>query len=358
MLRNPVRTLLSLLIVAASAAAAQSEPDAPLSSMAAIPQIRYSSLSGFGGGARVLMLLAPEGARSAATLAGRFVVTEEEEVISRLDASVESRGRDGLRFEMTFEYRDIPERFYGIGAKSSSDDEEVYTPIKTRFHVTVFRELIRNLDIGIRYEYENVDMEDLEPGGELATGRIRGSEGMKTIGTGLIAEWDRRDRRYNPTRGSYHQFYALAFDRTLGGDDDFLNGIVDLRWYRAVDSRSLLAAQFFSFAVTDDAPVQRLAALGGRPHTRGYSRARYVDQVMLAGQVEFRRHLFGRWGIVLFGGAAQVASDYRNFSSTATRPTFGAGARLRVTKRGLNVRGDAALGFEGPRFDLTFDEAF
>jgi len=69
---------------------------------------------------------------------------------------------------------------------------------------------------------------------------------------------------------------------------------------------------------------------------------------MIAGQVEYRRSLFGRLGAVAFVGAGSVAGTFGNLFSSTLLPAGGVGLRyLAVPASGVNISVDYAWGKSG-----------
>ena len=69
---------------------------------------------------------------------------------------------------------------------------------------------------------------------------------------------------------------------------------------------------------------------------------------MIAGQVEYRRSLFGRFGAVAFVGGGSVADTFGNLFSSTLLPAGGIGLRyLAVPASGVNISIDYAWGKSG-----------
>ena len=90
---------------------------------------------------------------------------------------------------------------------------------------------------------------------------------------------------------------------------------------------------------------------------RGYYEGRYRDRNILEGQVELRQHLFGRFGCVLWAGAANVFRDRRHVYMNEILPSVGTGVRWEF-KRRVNIRLDFGLTKNKPGFEFSINEAF
>jgi len=329
-------------------------------SLVFIPRARYSTTAGFGGGLEVLSVFKGTiGGREAppSKLSGQYLHSERDYVKAELVAQVATPD-DRLAFKTKFEYRHHPERFYGLGPESRREDEEIYVPVQVRFYAELFTCVTEHLDVGVRYEFDDVVLDEIESDGRLAEGEIRGSTGSSIAGVGLLATYDTRDDGWSPTRGAYHEAAAYVFHDREGSETDFGTGLLDLRFYRPWDER-VVAFQAFTYGVTRRAPFTRLAALGGRHHSRGYRRGRYLDRMLVATQAELRFPVQEGFEGALFAGVASVAGEAHDFALDTIRPTIGVGVRrqIRSTPR-IKIGVDAAFGLSGPRFYLRLGEAF
>ena len=254
-------------------------------------------------------------------------------------------------------YSDLSYRFYGTGPSTPKSAEEVYRPQSTRAYAEIMRTAVSDIWLGARFEAENVSLMEVEDGGALARGEIRGTDASTVAGAGLVLEWDHRhplDRL-----GWKLQGFALWFDEELGSSHDFNNYNFDLRTYLDLGSEYELAGQFFIYSTRGDPPFWRYAALGGRAHTRGYRRGRYLDRTLIAFQQELRFPIAWRVRGVAFAGLGDIASRLTNMELDDMKPTVGGGVRLIMGDgEKARIRFDVALGGDTPRLYLAFGEAF
>lgn len=250
--------------------------------------------------------------------------------------------------------------FWGVGPDLSADSREFFRPRDARLYFETLRRL-RRLRVGVRLEGQDYQYLETTPGGLLESGAYPGvsSSGRTIFGYGLVWELDNRNERYNPSRGWWLQGFALKFEQLDGDGPNFMNYYVDLRHYRALNDRNVLAVQAFAYGVGSDAPVWRYAAVGGREHSRGFSRNRYLDRRMFAAQVEWRRPLWWRFGLQVFTGTALVADDIRKMQLKHQHPTFGVGLSLQVPEvSSVAIRGELAVGDESLHGTLAIGHAF
>lgn len=267
------------------------------------------------------------------------------------------QGRYRLRTRLR--YDSLYRRFWGVGGNSPSSNQELFRPQNTLAYVELFRRVASSLHLGIRLEYQHFKYAEVEEGGLLDVVDYPG-EGLDNIfGGGIVAEYDTRDDLYSPRRGSFVQGFAIFFEEGIGSEIPFSNFHVDARRYFPLPAENVLALQVFSWSAGGDAPIWRYAELGGRVHSRGYRRARYIDQSMLASQVEWRMPLGWRLSGAVFAGAAAVAPRFDALRLDELHPTGGGGLRWRVRPdKDVVVRGDLAFGKDSVRAFLSFGQAF
>jgi hypothetical protein len=323
-----------------------------------LPQVGYSSETSFAGGGKFrLSFPSPGNGGSVSDINLKLLATFKAQYEAELVSNLNFSSGNGLKAKVS--YSSIPLRFYGIGPDTPLSNEEVYQPQSIRAYIELFQKLFSRLRIGLRYEYEEVDILQRKDGGILHSGNIKGTEGDPIHGVGLLLDWDTRDNKNSPTSGSYYQAFALMFGHYLGGEHEFNNYNVDLRNYFSLSEGHVLATQVFFYAAKGNAPFWRYAALGGRAHTRGYRKGRYLDRILLSFQGEYRLQIWKRVGLVAFGGLGDVSSSLDRLRLEHMRPTVGGGLRYTLNAEdGVKARFDVAFGQDTARLYLSFDEAF
>jgi outer membrane protein assembly factor BamA len=290
-------------------------------------------------------------------LAGRYT-TNNRGKIEFVATVFFGNGRWHLKSRFTHDT--LGQRFWGIGPDTPSSNEERFRPKDSRFYAELLRTVFPRMQIGVRGERQHYKYIETEEGGLLDTQPYPGIGADNVLGFGLVAEWDSRDSIYSPSRGHYIQGFALFFSEETGSDYTFNNYYLDARRYFAVrGGDGVLALQGFLFATTGEPPIWRLAQMGGRAHSRGYRRGRYVDRTLLALQAEWRQSVLWRLGVVGFAGLADVAYEFADLRLKTMRPTVGGGLRLRVAdRRDISARADVAFGGDTPRFYFSIGHAF
>jgi outer membrane translocation and assembly module TamA len=267
--------------------------------------------------------------------------------------------RNSLIINGTFRYERAPQFFYGAGNDAPSTAKEAFTPRIFTAQVSLKRRIVRSFFGGVEFDFEQLTMEKVEPGGILDAGTIAGSRGGLIAGFGASLDWDTRDAVLFPRRGSFFQVTAATYGAMAGSDFTFSRLKVDLRGYLPSGNDRVLALQAYLFAAGGDVPFQRLALLGGESLLRGYYRGRFRDKGLLLAQAEYRVLVTKRIGVAGFAGIADIFAGFADFKLEKLKYSIGSGVRYVVNKRdGTTLRLDMAWGRASFGLYLTAQEAF
>jgi outer membrane translocation and assembly module TamA len=165
----------------------------------------------------------------------------------------------------------------------------------------------------------------------------------------------------NSTAGSYIDFSYTLHRKFVGSAFDYAITTLDARTYFQpfAHLRHVLAFQIYGNFTNGDTPFTDLAAMGGSKIMRGYYEGRYLDNYLLATQVEYRLPLWRRIGAVGFISVGEVASQFNEFSFSGIKPAGGIGLRYKIMeKENLNLRLDVAFGKNTSGIYINISEAF
>ena len=250
--------------------------------------------------------------------------------------------------------------FWGVGPNVPDTNKERFRPRDLSAYLEFLRRFAR-LRVGARVELQDYQYLETSPDGLLESGEFPGvtSDGTTILGVGLTWDVDFRNDRYNPSSGWWLQGYYMAFGSSNSSEGDFNNIYLEVRSYLSLTRVDVLALQVFTFSENKDAPIWRYSSLGGRAHTRGYSRNRYLDRRMAAVQAEWRRPFFWRFDMSVFAGTALVGPTWSKFQWKHHRPTVGAGLYVRIPEvSSITIRGDLAMGDESLHGNLSIGHSF
>jgi outer membrane protein assembly factor BamA len=136
---------------------------------------------------------------------------------------------------------------------------------------------------------------------------------------------------------------------------------LDARKYFDFDThgKSVLAFQSLSKLNKGEVPFRDMALLGGSKMMRGYIEGRFRDKVGIQIQTEYRQFIKGRFGMVLFAAAGNVAPSLGDISFGKTKWTLGTGLRYNINKADPTyIRIDYGFGKDTNGLYLTLGEAF
>lgn len=258
-----------------------------------------------------------------------------------------------------FRFLKFPDKFIGIGNKTSKDDEENYTSQTVKLFLSYQKEISSGLYIGPQYLLRDTKILKTADDGILKNKAIPGSKNGITSGLGVTMDYDTRDNVFYPTNGVYHQLSGMFFSEVLGSDYNFQKLILDMRFYRSFYKNHVLALQNYFEATFGDVPFQSMAKVGGSHIMRGYFRGRYRDKNLLAVQAEYRLPLFCNFGLAGFAGLADVSSGIEKFEIGNFKHTYGFGMRYQIDpKSKLNIRLDFGIAQNSSGFYISLNEAF
>ncbi len=347
------------------ARAAEKEPqnsrDAFKAHLIAIPFVYYSPETklAFGGGG-VLNFRAgrdKEKTRASTIWAfGSYNLARQFQVLVKPEIYFE---RNRFFLSGNLRYERTPQLFFGVGNDMPSTAEESYTPRIMTVQVGAKKKFLGHLFAGVQFDFEQVTMEKVEPGGILGSGSITGSRGGLISGFGISLDWDTRDGVLYPRKGVFFQLMTDTYGAMTGSDFSFTSLKLDCRQYLLVASDQVLALQAYIRSTSGEVPFHKLSLLGGESLMRGYYKGRFRDKNILAVQAEYRVLVTKRIGVVGFAGLADVFPDFAEFKLKTIKYSVGTGVRYMVNKReGTTLRMDMAWGKANFGLYFTAQEAF
>ncbi len=252
--------------------------------------------------------------------------------------------------------------FYGIGFGAGKDEYKVSIDQEgALFNGEILVRLFGRLYAGLFYRYFPTRT---RPDGVLrdALVEIGIPEAQLDLDIGALGvhlQHDLRDNTFNPAEGHLFDLTAAFQEPSFGSDLTYQKYEASYNHYLALSGPSVLAMRASGCYAAGDVPFFDLCLLGAKSDIRGYTVGRYQDRTLLAGQVEYRRGLYKKFGGVVFGGIAQVGKNLHDFNSSSWLPAAGAGLRYMVSEvHKLNFRVDLARGRDETALYVSVGEAF
>lgn len=271
--------------------------------------------------------------------------------------------RNNLFLSANLDYGYYVDKFWGVGNATPDIEDEDYISsgwgIELNLQAPPLLKFLGRTKAGWVYDYLNSTIEDKKNNPYLLDGQTTGSEGGISSGMGLISVWDNRDHIFYPGRGMYHQVKIIFYQKAFGGSFNFNRFEIDLRYYQAIQKENVLALQVFVSLVRGNPPFYELSALGGPRIMRGYYQGRYRDKNYLAGQAEYRRHLWRRFGFVAFAGLGDVETEMQDFRMVSAKFSWGFGLRFLFNQaEKVNLRADFGFGRNTSGVYFGVEESF
>ena len=258
-------------------------------------------------------------------------------------------------------YIQFPRLFYGIGNDTPVENEELFSSTVFSVEHLVYRNLFSKLYAGLGFRYALTYALEAVQDGRLASGRLTGIDGNQAVGWSMGLMFDNRDNVLSTTSGILAEFRQRFHRKFLGSDFNYSVGVLDVRHYTTPfkNRRDIIASQIYGYFSLGDTPFTELAPLGGDMIMRGYYEGRYLDNLLLAVQTEYRVHIWKNLGAVGFVGLGDVAEEFRSFNFPDLKPSAGAGVRYTlIPEENLNIRVDVAFGKATNNFYINISEAF
>ncbi len=292
------------------------------------------------------------------TIMPSLIYTQNKQILAEL-ASDLYMDKERYRIEGYIGGAKFPNKFYGIGNETRTEDEESFTSRYFALWVNAQRHAISGLSLGLRYEFLQYSIIERDAGGLLASGAVAGSSDGRCSGAGIFARWDTRNDGFAPDAGRYYQASAVVFGQALGSEFSFTRYTLDLREYLPGFSSHVVALQGYVSLMGGTPPFSMLSQLGGQSSLRGYYEGRFRERNLALIQAEYRVHVWWRIGVVGFAGFGGVADTPGHLRPASFHHSLGAGLRYNITdEERIAVRVDYGIGQNSNGLYITIGEAF
>jgi len=274
--------------------------------------------------------------------------------------------------QFTMQYRDYPDKYYGIG---NDPGREPIDYGSKRFNATIepLFQLPQHWSMGPMAEFmwERTNLSDT----------LEGSFNTLMWGMGVSTLYDTRQGVYFPTKGMFFKFKGFYCEPYLGAscrlwklDADFRHFIT--LWspknakndFQRVNGSLIFAYQVkLQAALTNgdnlDIPFQMLPTLGGDEILRGIRTNMFRDDTLWAVQTELRYPIYRIIHGVVFASIGDVYNT-QHWHWATPKVGYGLGLRVTINRAHVNVRFDVARNNlekswkDGYSFYITASEAF
>jgi hypothetical protein len=257
----------------------------------------------------------------------------------------------------------FPLFYYEIGPRTEEADSNLLDHRFLRLEGKALRRLSGRLYAGPYYRLISIFDVDWQFPSRIPAS-LAGGWGGVSSGFGATILVDGRNSMTTPTRGHYFQVDLLRQAKLLGSDFSYSHVALDARAYVPVRrGRDVVALSAYGQFNGRQVPIQAMAMVSNVTSLwvmRGVYLGRFRDRHQLVGQVDYRGHLKGRFGYVVFGSAGNVFGSAGNDLFDEMKFTYGAGLRFNVNPADpLNLRVDYTLtSFGSGGLSIGATEAF
>ncbi len=252
-------------------------------------------------------------------------------------------------------YHKYPSLFWGIGNETPNIQDLISYDI-----ISINQKLVMKINkkyfAGLQYNYTEVNnVENVQQ-------YIPGANGSVTSGAGLAFLYDSRDNILNSYKGFYFDASFLINKKSLGGQYNYNNVVVDIRKFIPLSKNKvrILALQgLLNYNSGSNIPFSQMAVIGGDQIMRGYYTGRFRDKILVAGQAEFRFLAWKQLGFTTFISIAEVGPTFSALDLSGIHYTYGGCLRFMINKKEhLNIGIDTGFGYQTNGLYFNSGEAF
>lgn len=256
--------------------------------------------------------------------------------------------RTGYNLNISLGYVKFPDFYYGIGNNNDPEVLEGYTSLSGQIEGQFYQPIGSKFFVGISFDLSSTDLRDKVDEGMLESDNLTGIDGGNILGFGPAFKLDTRNNVIYPSKGSLIAFQTIF---NYLGDFNYTSCTIDFRKYFSTkNEKHIFAWQINTrFSLGEDVPFYRLPQLGGAARLRGITNASlYRDRQAVFTQLEYRKHLIWRLGLVAFAGIGDVVNKPTDFMLSELKYVIGTGLRFALLpEQKLNFRFDFGFSHEG-----------
>lgn len=258
-----------------------------------------------------------------------------------------------------FRFKDFPDLFYGIGNNTTSDNPLFYSYNVLLFNASIAKKLAPGTFLGLEYRYANTYNVDFDEPTSEVLDNVAGTRGGVNSGLGLVFTIDKRDNVVNASKGYFLEFSNYIYSPKLGSSFKYSNINLMFNKYIDLGNRQVLATNTVANLNSGNPSFLFMSIAGGERILRSYAMNRFRDKNFIGTQIEYRRHLFWRLGMVGFVGIGDVFDKVSDLSWDRSKYSYGLGLRVTINKQEkMNFRLDYGIGRDSNGVYLTVTEAF
>lgn len=266
---------------------------------------------------------------------------------------------DQWRLFISGTVNNIPTYYWGKGysAGKNNHNKVEYRSQEFAIKPRVLYCIIDNIYIGVGWDFSSLNASDLNDRGKNYFAKSVGRRSILSSGISAYFNYDSRDFLPNAQQGQALEVIYSYFSPELASNNRFQSTQLQYSVYYSLSENSVLALDNYARFTSGSVPWDHLSLLGNTNQMRGYYEGRYRDNNVFTTQLEYRRKLDWRHGIVSWIGVGTLSDSPSKLGSNHWLPTVGIGYRFEFKPR-MNIRLDFGVGRNSIGFYFQVGEAF
>jgi imidazolonepropionase-like amidohydrolase len=243
--------------------------------------------------------------------------------------------------DFRFRFDGYAKRYFGLSNEATLADAVEFASNSYQAAVRTATPLSKTFRLGteLSLDYRAIDGSVLPavPGADGGLGTLLGVELAR----------DRRDAPGAPWYGDYEAVSLALSTPYLGSDWSFATLALDARLFFSILHNHVIAGRLLYRQCFGEAPFYDRPDFGGNLLGRGFQPGRFIGDIGLAAQLEYRFPIWSILGGVLFVDAGQVQDQFTSFAFDGIHLTGGFGIRLAFSDNSILA---FDFGFNGEPF--------
>ena len=266
---------------------------------------------------------------------------------------------DQWRLFISGTVNNIPTYYWGKGYSAGKNDHNKVEYRSQEFAIKprVLYRIIDNTYIGVSWDFSSLNASDLDDRGKNYFAKLTGGRSILSSSISAYFNYDSRDFLPNAQQGQALEVIYSYFSPELASNNRFQSTQLQYSVYYSLSENSVLALDNYARFTSGSVPWDHLSLLGNANQMRGYYEGRYRDNNVFTTQLEYRRKLDWRHGIVSWIGVGTLSDSPSKLGSNHWLPTVGIGYRFEFKPR-MNIRLDFGVGRNSTGFYFQVGEAF
>lgn len=267
---------------------------------------------------------------------------------------------DQWRIFTSAELDDTPTYYWGNGFTSGrkEGDKQKYTSQNFSLKPDVLYRIAPDVYFGLGWSLSSVHATDIaQEKGSVNLQQQVGGVSVLSSGASMTLAYDTRDFVSDPQSGQLMELRYTQYSPDFGSDTRFNQVESHYSSYYALNLKTVLAWEWYGQFTQGCPPWNMLPELGDSHRMRGYYQGRYRDRNVVSTQLEYRRQLDWRNGVVGWLGTGTMSPRPGELGKSSWLPSVGTGYRFEFKPR-MNVRLDYGVGKGSSGFYFQVGEAF